>query len=37
MLADDHKVFLEALQHLLDPHFDVVGTATDGIALSEGA
>jgi DNA-binding NarL/FixJ family response regulator len=37
MLADDHKVFLEALQPLLEPHFDIVGTATDGIALSEGA
>jgi DNA-binding NarL/FixJ family response regulator len=37
MLADDHKVFLEALRLLLERHFDIVGTATDGVALFEGA
>jgi DNA-binding NarL/FixJ family response regulator len=37
MLADDHKLFVEALRHLLEPHFDVVGTATDGVALLERA
>ena len=35
MLADDHKVFLETLKHFLEPYFEVVATATDGIALSE--
>jgi DNA-binding NarL/FixJ family response regulator len=37
ILADDHKVFLETLKHFLEPRFEVVGTATDGIALSETA
>jgi DNA-binding NarL/FixJ family response regulator len=37
MLADDHKVFLETLKHFLEPRFEVVATATDGIALSETA
>jgi DNA-binding NarL/FixJ family response regulator len=37
MLADDHKLFAEAVKHLLEPHFEVVGTATDGIALLESA
>jgi DNA-binding NarL/FixJ family response regulator len=37
MLADDHQLLLEAFRKLLEPHFDVVGTATDGVALLEGA
>jgi len=37
MLADDHQLLLEAFRKLLEPHFDVVGTATDGIGLSEAA
>jgi DNA-binding NarL/FixJ family response regulator len=37
MLADDHQLLLEAFRKLLEPHFDVVGTATDGIALWEAA
>jgi DNA-binding NarL/FixJ family response regulator len=37
MLADDHQLLLEALQKLLEPHFDIVGTAADGIALVERA
>ena len=37
MLADDHQLLLEAFRKLLEPHFDIVGTATDGIALLEAA
>ena len=37
MLADDHHLLLEAFRRLLEPHFDVVGTATNGIALLEAA
>jgi DNA-binding NarL/FixJ family response regulator len=37
MLADDHQLLLEAFRKFLEPHFDVVGTATDGVALLEGA
>jgi DNA-binding NarL/FixJ family response regulator len=37
MLADDHTLLLEAFRKLLEPHFDVVGTATDGHALLEAA
>ena len=33
LLADDHLALLEAEIALLSPHFDVVGTATDGAAL----
>ena len=32
-LADDHSDFLEAEITLLKPHFDLVGTASDGAAL----
>ncbi len=32
-LADDHSQLLEAESDLLRPHFDIVGTATDGDAL----
>jgi DNA-binding NarL/FixJ family response regulator len=37
MVANDHKMFVEGLRHLLEPHFDVVGTTTNGVALLEGA
>jgi DNA-binding NarL/FixJ family response regulator len=37
LLADDHILVLEALRTLLAPHFNVVGTATDGLALLERA
>jgi DNA-binding NarL/FixJ family response regulator len=37
MVANDHKMVIEALRKLLEPHFDVVGTATDGMSLLEGA
>ncbi len=33
LLADDHRLLLEAFINLLEPEFEVVGTATDGRAL----
>ena len=33
LLADDHPSLLEAAKAILKPHFDVVGTATDGAML----
>jgi DNA-binding NarL/FixJ family response regulator len=33
LLADDHPPLLEAAAAILRPHFDVVGTATDGAML----
>ena len=33
LLADDHRLLLEAFVNLLEPEFEVVGTATDGRAL----
>lgn len=33
LLADDHKLLLEAFQKLLEPEFEVVGTVTDGRSL----
>jgi len=35
LLADDHAMLLEAFRALLEPEFDVVGTATDGRSLLE--
>jgi DNA-binding NarL/FixJ family response regulator len=29
-LADDHSLLLDAFSNLLEPKYDVVGTATDG-------
>jgi len=37
ILADDHKMILDAIKHLLEPEFEVVGTFSDGHALVEGA
>ncbi len=37
LLADDHKLMAEALQHLLQTDFDVVGTVSDGRALIRAA
>ena len=37
ILADDHKLLLEAFRRLLEPHYDVVGTVSDGHALLESA
>ncbi len=33
VLADDHKLLLEAFKNLLEPEFEVVGTANDGRTL----
>jgi DNA-binding NarL/FixJ family response regulator len=35
MLADDHTILVEAFRKLLEPHFEIVGTASDGRALLE--
>jgi DNA-binding NarL/FixJ family response regulator len=37
LLADDHNLMAEALQHLLQTEFDVVGTVADGRALLQAA
>lgn len=37
LLADDHTLVLEGLGKLLEPHFDLVGTAGDGRAAVEAA
>jgi DNA-binding NarL/FixJ family response regulator len=35
MLADDHTILVEAFRKLLEPHFEIVGSASDGRALLE--
>lgn len=37
ILADDHTLLVEAFRKLLEPHFDVVGSVSDGRALIETA
>lgn len=37
ILADDHKMILDALKNMLAAEFEVVGTFSDGLALVEGA
>ena len=37
LLADDHTMMAEALKHLLQEEFDVVGTVADGRALLKAA
>jgi len=37
LLADDHTMMAEALKHLLQEDFDVVGTVADGRALLKAA
>jgi DNA-binding NarL/FixJ family response regulator len=37
MLADDHTILVEAFRKLLEPHFEIVGTVSDGLALLEAA
>jgi DNA-binding NarL/FixJ family response regulator len=37
LLADDQLLILDALKELLDPEFEIVGTATDGRSLVEKA
>jgi DNA-binding NarL/FixJ family response regulator len=37
LLADDHRLLIDALKAILEPQFDVVGTVTDGRSLLEAA
>jgi DNA-binding NarL/FixJ family response regulator len=37
LLADDHVLLVQALEHLLKDEFDVVGTVSDGRALLKAA
>jgi DNA-binding NarL/FixJ family response regulator len=37
LLADDHTLMVDALRHLLEAEFDVVGTARDGRQLLKAA
>lgn len=37
MLADDHTILVEAFRKLLESHFEIVGTVSDGRALLEVA
>ena len=37
LLADDHVLIAQALEHLLQAEFDVVGTVSDGRALLKAA
>jgi DNA-binding NarL/FixJ family response regulator len=37
LLADDHLLIAQALEHLLQTYFDVVGTVSDGRALLRAA
>ena len=37
ILADDHRLFVDALQKFLEPEFDIVGTFNDGYSLVRDA
>lgn len=37
LLADDHRIVVEGLRSLLQPEFDLVGTAANGLELTEAA
>ncbi len=37
LLADDHTLFVEALQRVLEPEFELIGAVADGRALLEAA
>ena len=37
LIADDHKMVLEAFKHLIENEFEVVGTVSDGRSLIEAA
>jgi DNA-binding NarL/FixJ family response regulator len=37
VIADDHRLVLEALQNLLEPNYEVVGTASEGLSLLQTA
>jgi DNA-binding NarL/FixJ family response regulator len=36
-IADDHRLVLEALQKLLEPQYEIVGTASNGLSLLQHA
>jgi DNA-binding NarL/FixJ family response regulator len=36
-LADDHAIAVESLRAVIEPHYEIVGTATDGRALIKAA
>jgi DNA-binding NarL/FixJ family response regulator len=37
LIADDHKMVIEGLRHILESEFDLVGTVEDGRALLEAS
>jgi DNA-binding NarL/FixJ family response regulator len=37
ILADDHKILVEAFRKLLEPHYEIVATVSDGRALLDAA
>src|SRR5689334_17022264 len=37
LIADDHTMIADAFRKLLDPHYEVVGSVTDGLALLDKA
>jgi DNA-binding NarL/FixJ family response regulator len=37
LVADDHAIVVEGLRRVLEPEFDVVGVAADGLALVKAA
>jgi DNA-binding NarL/FixJ family response regulator len=37
LLADDHRLVTDAFRTLLEPYYEIVGTASDGYALLEAA
>ena len=37
LLADDHQMLMDALKYVVEPRYEVVGTASDGRALLEAA
>jgi DNA-binding NarL/FixJ family response regulator len=37
ILADDHKILVEAFRKLLEPHYEIVATVADGRALLDAA
>jgi len=37
VIADDHTLVLEAIQKLLEPQYDIVGTASNGLCLLQNA
>jgi len=37
LLGDDHAIILDGLRRILEPHFDIVGSAPDGRALVAAA